>query len=180
MTLASQSEERRLERSRASDKRTPGREAQALKLEAVFSETYFVAGGIGVGAGVAAVVASVFVVSLFTAPVFFVTFLCVFFTVFLLVGDVVVDVVEAFSVVAPVMGFVVVLGPVCVVVVASWAKATPNDRRATATRAERVFFIFFSIPLFLWPVRGLPTGSLAATALPRAGPASLQRYNQRF
>ena len=31
-----QSEERRLERSRASDKRTPGREAQAVKLEAIF------------------------------------------------------------------------------------------------------------------------------------------------
>jgi hypothetical protein len=109
------------------------------------------------GTGVEAVSAAVFVVVLFVAPLFFVTFLCVFFVVFVPVEVGASVVVEDFWIVAPVAGFVVVVGPVCVVVVACWAKATPNDRRATATRAEMVFFIFFSNPLFLWPVRGLPT-----------------------
>ena len=113
--------------------------------------------GVGAGTGVEAVSASVFVLMLFVAPLFFVTFLCVFFVVFVPVEVGATVVFEDFSIVAPVTGFVVVVGPVCVVVVACWAKATPNDRRATATRAEMVFFIFFSNPLFLWPVRGLPT-----------------------
>jgi hypothetical protein len=109
------------------------------------------------GTGVEAVSASLFVVVLFVAPLFFATFLCVFFVVFVPVEVGTSVVVEDFSIVAPVAGFVVVVGPVCVVVVACWAKATPNDRREAATRAEMVFFILFSNPLFLWPVRGLPT-----------------------
>ena len=109
------------------------------------------------GTGVEAVSASVFVVVLFVAPLFFVTFLCFFFVVFVPVEVGASVVVEDLSIVAPVAGFVVVEGPVCVVVVACWAKATPNDRREAATRAEMVFFILFSNPLFLWPVRGLPT-----------------------
>ena len=113
--------------------------------------------GVGAGTGVEAVSASVFVLVLFVAPLFFVTFLCAFFVVFVPVEVGASVVVEDLSIVAPVAGFVVVEGLVCVVVVACWAKATPNDRRATATRAEMVFFIFFSNPLFLWPVRGLPT-----------------------
>jgi hypothetical protein len=112
-----------------------------------------VAGAFGAGVGVEAVVASVFVVS-FAAPLFFVVFLCDFFLVFAPVEEAVEDTVEVFSVVAPVTGFVVVEVLVSVVFFASSAKATPSDRRETATRAERIFFIFFSIPLFLWPVRG--------------------------
>jgi len=113
--------------------------------------------GVGAGTGVEAVSASVFVLVLLVAPLFFVTFLCVFFVVFVPVEVGATVVFEDFSIVAPVTGFVLVVGSVCVVVVACWAKATPNDRRAIATRAEMVFFIFFSNPLFLWPVRGLPT-----------------------
>src|SRR5664279_2857964 len=94
------------------------------------SKLFFGAYFVAAGAGVEAVVASVFVVSLLVAPLFFVTFLCVTFFFVVLAGD---------------------------LVFASCAKATPSDRMATATRAERVFFIFFSNPLFLWPVRGLPT-----------------------
>jgi hypothetical protein len=41
--------------------------------------------------------------------------------------------------------------------VGAWANATPSERIATATRAERVFFISSSNPLLLWPVRGQPT-----------------------
>ena len=107
------------------------------------------------GTGVEAVSASLFVVVLFVAPLFFVTFLCFFFVVCVPVEVGATVVFSDFSVVAPVTGFVVVFGPVCVVVVC--ANATPNDKRATATRAEMVFFILFSNPLFLWPVRGLPT-----------------------
>src|SRR5450756_1965928 len=107
-----------------------------------YFEGYFVA-GVGAGTGVEALSASVFVLMLFVAPVFFVTFLCVFFVVFVPVEVGAPVVFEDFSIVAPVTGFVVVVGPVCVVVVACWAKATPNDRRATATRAEMVFFILF-------------------------------------
>src|ERR1035437_7023876 len=132
--------------------RGPGVEARSL----IFG-TYFVA---AVGAGATTVDASVFVVSLFVAPPFFVTFLVVFFTFFLLVGAFVSVVVAVFSVVLPVIGFVVVVALV-VWVFASCAKATPSDRTATATRAERVFFILFSSPLFLWPARGLPTKHLA-------------------
>jgi hypothetical protein len=116
------------------------------------SEAYLVA-----GTGVEAVSASLFVVVLFVAPLFFMTFLCVFFVVFVPVEVGASVVFDDFSIVAPVTGFVVVVGPVVVVVVACWAKATPADRSATATRAEMVFFMFFSNPLFLWPVRGLPT-----------------------
>src|ERR1035437_1633675 len=141
--------------------RGPGVEARSL----IFG-TYFVA---AVGAGAATVDASVFVVSLFVAPPFFVTFLVdFFFVVFLPVGALVSVVVEAFSVVLPVITLVVVLASVFVVVFASSAKATPSDRTATATRAERVFFIFFSSPLFLWPARGSPTRPDSATLLPRA------------
>jgi hypothetical protein len=113
------------------------------------------------GTGVEAVSAALFVVVLFVAPLFFVTFLCFFFVVFVPVEVGTSVVVEDLSIVAPVAGFVVVDGPVCVVVVACWAKATPNDRREAATRAEMVFFILFSNPLFLWPVRGLPTSQSA-------------------
>ena len=93
----------------------------------------------------AVVVASVFVLSLFVAPLFFVTFLCVFFVVFVPVEVGASVVVEDFSIVAPVAGFVLVVGSVCVVVVACWAKATPSDRTATATRAERVFLSLIHI-----------------------------------
>jgi hypothetical protein len=120
------------------------------------------------GAGDVAVAASVFVVSVLVAPLFFVTFFFVFFVVFAPVAVLAVELCSDFSVVAPVTGFVVVFGPVCVVVVACWAKATPNDRRATATRAEMVFFIFFSNPLFLWPVRGLPAMQSAQPRCQRA------------
>ena len=109
------------------------------------------------GTEVEAVSASLFVVVLFVAPLFFVTFLCVFFVVFVPVEVGASVVFEDLSIVAPVTGFVVVVGPVCVVVVACWAKATPVDRSATAATAEMVFLMFFSNPLFLWPVRGLPT-----------------------
>jgi hypothetical protein len=107
------------------------------------------------GAGDEAVAAWVFVVSVLVAPLFLVTFFFVFFVVFAPVAVLAVELCSDFSVVAPVTGFVAVFGPVCVVVVC--ANATPNDKRATATRAEMVFFILFSNPLFLWPVRGLPT-----------------------
>jgi hypothetical protein len=120
------------------------------------------------GAGVEAVSASVFVAVLFVAPLFFVTFLCFFFVVFVPVEVGASVVVEDLSIVAPVAGFVVVDGPVCVVVVACWAKATPNDRREAATRAEMVFFILFSNPLFLWPVRGLPAMRSAQPRCQRA------------
>jgi hypothetical protein len=126
-------------------------------------EGYFVE-----GAGVEAVSASVFVAVLFVAPLFFVTFLCFFFVVFVPVEVGTSVVVEDLSIVAPVAGFVVVEGPVCVVVVACWAKATPNDRREAATRAEMVFFILFSNPLFLWPVRGLPAMRSAQPRCQRA------------
>src|ERR1035441_10006018 len=126
-------------------------------------EGYFVE-----GAGVEAVSASVFVAVLFVAPLFFVTFLCFFFVVFVPVEVGASVVVEDLSIVAPVAGFVVVEGPVCVVVVACWAKATPNDRREAATRAEMVFFILFSNPLFLWPVRGLPAMQSAQPRCQRA------------
>ena len=109
------------------------------------------------GTGVEAVSASVFVAVLFVAPLFFVTFLCFFFVVFVPVEVGTSVVVEDLSIVAPVAGFVLVEGPVCVVVVACWAKATPNDRREAATRAEMVFFILFSNPLFLWPCRSTYT-----------------------
>jgi hypothetical protein len=103
----------------------------------------FAAGaGAGAGAGVETVVASVFVVSLFTAPLFFVVFFFDFFLVVVELGVVAVDVVDVFSVVAPVTGLVVVLASVFVWVFASSAKAAPSDRTATATRAESVFFIF--------------------------------------
>jgi hypothetical protein len=69
------------------------------------------------GTGVEAVSAAVFVVVLFVAPLFFVTFLCVFFVVFVPVEVGASVVVEDFWIVAPVAGFVVVVGPVCVVVV---------------------------------------------------------------
>src|ERR1019366_7559119 len=101
-------------------------------------------------------------------------FLCAFFVVFVPVEVGASVVVEDFSIVAPVAGVVVLLGLVCAVVVACWAKATPNDRRATATRAEMVFFIFFSNPLFLWPVRGLPTRQ---SAQPRCHGADGRRAN---
>jgi hypothetical protein len=113
-----------------------------LKFEACF-EGYFVE-----GAGVEAVSAAVFVVVLFVSPLCFVTFLCFFFVVCVPVEVGTSVVVEDLSIVAPVAGFVVVEGPVCVVVVACWAKATPNDRREAATRAEMVFFIFSPIPCF--------------------------------
>jgi hypothetical protein len=70
------------------------------------------------GAGDEAVAASVFVVSVFVAPLFFVTFLCVFFVDFVPVAVLASVLFADVSVVAPVMGFVVVLGPDCVVVVA--------------------------------------------------------------
>ena len=120
------------------------------------------------GTGVEAVSAALFVVVLFVAPLFFVTFLCFFFVVFVPVEVGTSVVVEDLSIVAPVAGFVVVEGPVCVVVVACWAKATPNDRREAATRAEMVFFILFSNPLFLWPVRGLPAMQSAQPRCQRA------------
>ena len=120
------------------------------------------------GTGVEAVSAALFVVVLFVAPLFFVTFLCFFFVVFVPVEVGTSVVVEDLSIVAPVAGFVVVEGPVCVVVVACWAKATPNDRREAATRAEMVFFILFSNPLFLWPVRGLPAMQSAQLRCQRA------------
>src|ERR1035441_8129865 len=78
----------------------PGRRSSKL-----FFGAYFVAAG----AGVEAVVASVFVFLLFLGPLFFVTFLCVTFFFVVLAGVLVSVVVEAFSVVAPVTGFVVVL-----------------------------------------------------------------------
>src|ERR1039458_8223880 len=127
----------------------PGRRSSKL-----FFWAYFVAGAFGVGAGDVAGAASVVFVVSFVGP----PFLCDFFLVFAPVEEAVEASVEDFSVVAPVTGFVIVLASALVVVLVSSAKATPSDRRATATRAGRVFFIFFSIPLFLWPVRGLPTG----------------------
>jgi hypothetical protein len=120
------------------------------------------------GAGVEAVSAAVFVVVLFVAPLCFVTFLCFFFVVCVPVEVGTSVVVEDLSIVAPVAGFVVVEGPVCVVVVACWAKATPNDRREAATRAEMVFFIFSPIPCFCSRFGAYRQGSRRNAAATRA------------
>jgi hypothetical protein len=124
--------------------------------------------------GVEAVSASVFVVVLFVSPLFFVTFLCFFFVVFVPVEVGTSVIVEDLSIVAPVAGFVVVEGPVCVVVVACWAKATPNDRREAATRAEMVFFILFSNPPVSVAGSGPADKPVREIPLPRARLTSCQ------
>ena len=146
--------------------KTPGHEARALKLEAVFLGLLR-GGGSGRagrrGRAVDAVPAAGCGASSWL-------FLLFFFVV------VAVEAVEA--VVAVAAGAALAAGAAVAALAAvaglSSAKATPNERRATVTRAERVFFIFFSIPLFLWPVRGRPTAILCATPLPRAQSGSCQ------
>ena len=134
----------------------PGHDS-GVHFEAVFW-AYFVA-------GVVAVVASVFVVSLFAAPLFFVVFLRDFSRLLSGWGSGR-GLVEDFSVGAR-AGFVVVYASVFV-----WFSLRPRKQRPETgrrqQRAERVFFIFFSIPLFLWPAWGLPTREFSATRLPVA------------